>query len=380
MVNRTSLECFPTFYRFIRSEHFTPGCDMLLDFVSDPAVCFELALYYIGEEGSRLGVNELIVTVSAKYNLRDRLIIFARLYKLAKALGSDGLAEISIQALWIVGRRMKAEHVMSLANLIFSPKLDFDDCIKEWIISMMGQYHDRLADSWEWEIILENAHDDLLAEWLKMSGHRGEITRAAEAADEDSILSAINQMSTGQTIASYDFVPDEAFASTTDTPRIGIRVPIEELLEPTYDASTQTEPHESAASTIRAAPQAITVTISRGPSALTAGSENAASAGTTIVAVHPEGIIDIEDGWEDIQSGDERPNGADENAKARTVLGISEASGRASTSIDDTRHSFTAETAKARAVMGINEVVEKGMFRPRLAYKPAKRGWRRALN
>ena len=187
----------PTFKRFFNSEHYLPGCDMQLKLTLDPAACVKIAMWYLWSGADVFDQRCIDSEIDAYINRVDRLHVLGRLYLLATNLGLPVLANMAFEGLLQRERPMPAGYVLSLASLVFSPQIGFDERMRKWCMKHVETRVQGLIIMAEWWELLPTLDKEFRDEWdfmVKLANHRyawsslGHEARAPSESDTDEEL------------------------------------------------------------------------------------------------------------------------------------------------------------------------------------------------
>lgn len=194
-VQRSSLLRSPTLAKLIHSTHYLEGCNMTLTFLSDPAVCFEIAKSYLDEGPDCYTRTRLRVYLLVRYKVVDRFLIHGRLYLLAQKLALPGLMEIAYECLEEAERLMKPSYCVTMTSLVFGIKSGFDKLIKDWCMKHVGIHFAILHITKEWNELVPHLEPDFRAKWAKLVlANVAILTAIEEEADDKALEEMINQM------------------------------------------------------------------------------------------------------------------------------------------------------------------------------------------
>lgn len=155
----------PTFKRFFRSEHYLPGCEMHFTFMLDPGACVKIAMFYLTKGADIFSKQCLDISVDAYTDKLDRLQVLVRLYLLATSLELPVLANMAYEGLLDRERPMPAGYTISLASLIFSPKIGFDRRMRLWCMKHLAYYVQHLKNMPHWTHLLPSLDQDFRTHW-----------------------------------------------------------------------------------------------------------------------------------------------------------------------------------------------------------------------
>ena len=159
----------PTFKRFFRSEHYLPGCEMHFTFMLDPGACVKIAMFYLAKGADIFNKQCLDISVDAYPDKIDRLQVLVRLYLLATSLELPVLANMAYEGLLDRERPMPAGYTISLASLIFSPKIGFDRRMRLWCMKHLAYYVQHLKNMPHWVHLLPSLDRDFRTHWADLT-------------------------------------------------------------------------------------------------------------------------------------------------------------------------------------------------------------------
>lgn len=194
-VKRSSLLRSPALAKLILSTYYLEGCDMIITFLHDPAVCFEIVKNYLNEGPDRYTRTRLRVYLLVRYKVIDRFLIHGRLYLLAKKLSLPGLMEIAYECLEEAERLMTPSHCVTMTSLIFGIKFGFDKRMKDWCMKHVGIHFAVLHMTTEWNELVPNLDPDFRKKWAKLVlANVAILTAIEEEADDKALEEMIHQM------------------------------------------------------------------------------------------------------------------------------------------------------------------------------------------
>ena len=190
-MKRSSMMRSPTFLKFFKSRHYLPGCKMLLTFMTDPASCFQIVQSYLDEGPDCYTRTRLRVHVTINYNLGNRFIVLARLYKLAKKLALHGLESMAYESLQEAERLMTSGSCFMLASLIYAHGAGFDKRMKDWCLRHVGNHFGRLHATKEWINLIPQLEPELGRQWSKLLKANVSILAAVEEEADEKIIGSL---------------------------------------------------------------------------------------------------------------------------------------------------------------------------------------------
>lgn len=159
----------PTFKKFFRSEHYLPGCDMHITLMLDPGACVKIAMFYLTKGADVFNKRCLDTSVDAYPDQLDRLQVLVRLYLLATSLELPVLSDMAYEGLVEREKPMCAGYTISLASLIFSPKIGFDRRMRLWGMKHLAYYVQHLKNMPQWTRLLPSLDQDFRQHWSDLT-------------------------------------------------------------------------------------------------------------------------------------------------------------------------------------------------------------------
>ena len=196
-VKKSTLIRSPAFARFCQSDSFLPGCHMHLTFMTDPAICFKIAIYYLEEGPDRYNKTRLSVFLRAHFKTVDRFILLGRLYFLAMRMELPGLFDMCYTIMEDYEHDMTAGYCITMASLIFARDASYDKRMKEWCMRYIRNYLLHLSQIREWRDLVPQLDPELQHHWAKLVENNKRVIAAIEeerigtAKDETMSLSSI---------------------------------------------------------------------------------------------------------------------------------------------------------------------------------------------
>ncbi|KAL8807258.1 MAG: hypothetical protein Q9200_004734 [Gallowayella weberi] len=182
---RSTLRRSPTFADFFDSPDYLSGCNMVLTFLLDPAVCLEIAHKYLEEGPDVFQQTILRVQLTMRYKIVDRSLILARLYSLAQRLALPLLTEMAYGVLTEGDHLLTASDCITLASLIFKKEGIYDRKLKEWCICRIRDHLPQLQQSEFWDEFLWNLDVELGQRWIQLLEEPPIVLETADEAAED---------------------------------------------------------------------------------------------------------------------------------------------------------------------------------------------------
>ena len=187
-VRRSSLSRSPTFAKFFKSSHYLEDCDMQITFISDPAGCFEIVQSYLDEGPDAFSKTRLRVFVTMNYRIVDRFVLLVRLHLLAKKLALPVLMDMAYDVILQTERLMTPSFCITLARVVFSKNVRFDNVLKDWVLKHIGYHFLALKDIEVWKDILKGHESELNGRWSKLVEANLAVLAAIEQEEVDKEL------------------------------------------------------------------------------------------------------------------------------------------------------------------------------------------------
>ena len=179
-VKKSTLIRSPAFARFCQSDNFLPGCHMHLTFMTDPAVCFKIAIYYLEEGPDRYNKTRLNVFLCTHFKTVDRFIVLVRLYFLAMRMELPGLFDMCYAILEDYQKEMTAGFCIVMTSLIFARTARYDKRMKEWCMKFIRNYALHLNQIRGWRDLVPQLNAELQHHWAKLLQNSQRVIAAAE--------------------------------------------------------------------------------------------------------------------------------------------------------------------------------------------------------
>lgn len=168
---------------------------MILTFLNDPAVCFEIVKNYLDEGPDCYTRTRLRVYLLVRYKVVDRFLIHGRLYLLANKLALPGLMVIAHECLEEAERLMSPAHCVTMTSLVFGVNSGFDKLIKDWCMKHVGIHFAVLYITKEWNELVPYLDSEFRATWAKLvQANVAILTAIEEEADDKALEEMLNQM------------------------------------------------------------------------------------------------------------------------------------------------------------------------------------------
>ncbi|KAI4244568.1 MAG: hypothetical protein LQ352_006772 [Teloschistes flavicans] len=165
LFNRSVLKRSPIFAQFFESPHYLHGCNMLLTFMVDPAVCIDIMYRYLEDGGDIYEQPVLRVQLTMRYKLVDRLIILVRLYALAQKMRLPILTAMTFGILNDPNMHINAPDCVTIASLVFAPTAGFDATIRNWCFEHVKECYAELKPSFLWHETMWKTETELPRRW-----------------------------------------------------------------------------------------------------------------------------------------------------------------------------------------------------------------------
>ena len=141
---------------------------MLFTFITDPAICFKIVIYYLEEGPDRYNKAKLGVLLRTHFKQIDRFILLGRLYFLAMRLELPGLFDMCYAILEEYQHDMTAGYCITMASLIFSRGATYDKRMKEWCMKYIKNYALHLSQICVWREIVPMLDAELQHHWARL--------------------------------------------------------------------------------------------------------------------------------------------------------------------------------------------------------------------
>jgi len=175
--------------------------------MTDPAICFKIAIYYLEEGPDRYNKKRLDVFLCTHFKLVDRFIVLARLYLLAMRMELPGLFNMCYAIIEDYEHEMTAGFCIVMASLIFARDATYDKRMKDWSLRYIRNYTFHLAQLREWISLVPQLDAELKHHWAKLVEYN---KRVAAAIEDERIGSTRNEIT--------------SLPSVEDQRRISIRI------------------------------------------------------------------------------------------------------------------------------------------------------------
>ncbi|KAL9610639.1 MAG: hypothetical protein Q9167_004681 [Letrouitia subvulpina] len=190
-VKRSILQRSPTLANFFKSDHYVPGCNMVIEFLVDPAVCFEIVEKYLEQGVDVFKPVSLLVSLTMRYKIVDRCLVLSRLHLLAGKLTLPGLAKMAFEVLVSVEKLVDASVTLTISSLIFGKKWCFDDQLKDWCFKHVSTHLLELKQMPEWRECLRKTDHELSKRWGVLTDKNAYLINTAEAAAEQKFVEGL---------------------------------------------------------------------------------------------------------------------------------------------------------------------------------------------
>ncbi|KAL8695550.1 MAG: hypothetical protein Q9224_003361 [Gallowayella concinna] len=165
---RSTLKRSPTFADFFDSPDYLSGCNMVLTFLLDPAVCLEIANKYLEEGPDVFQQTILRVQLTMRYKTVDRSLILVRLYSLAQRLALPLLTDMAYGVLTEGDHLLTASDCITLSSLVFKKEGICDRKLKEWCICRVRDHLPQLQQSEFWDEFLWGLDVEFGQRWIQL--------------------------------------------------------------------------------------------------------------------------------------------------------------------------------------------------------------------
>ncbi|KAL8730953.1 MAG: hypothetical protein Q9166_003743 [cf. Caloplaca sp. 2 TL-2023] len=168
---RSTLKRSPTLAQFFNSSDYLHGCNIVLTFLLDPAVCVNIAYKYLEQGADVFQQTILRVQLTMRYKLVDRSIILVKLYTLAQKLTLPLLMDMAYGVLTEGDYQMTASDCLTVSSLVFNKWGIFDRKLKEWCICRIKSFVPELKDSSLsslWHEVMSKSEAELTQRWVQL--------------------------------------------------------------------------------------------------------------------------------------------------------------------------------------------------------------------
>jgi len=179
-VKKSTLIRSPAFARYFQTEDFLSGCHMSMTFMTDPAICFKIAIYYLEEGPDRYTDTRLSLFLETHFKPVDRFIVLVRLYFLAMRMELPGLFNMCYAIIEDYEYEMTAGFCIVMASLIFARDVTYDKRMKEWSMRYIRNYALHLTQIREWMNLVPQLDAELQHHWAKLVKNNKRIITALE--------------------------------------------------------------------------------------------------------------------------------------------------------------------------------------------------------
>lgn len=195
-IKRSALMRSPTMADFLTSPHYLPSCDFMITFMNDPAVCFYIVQLYLEYGPDRFNKTKLRVHITMKYQVIDRFVILVRLHHLAMKLELPILVEMAYSCLIEADRLMQPGHLYQITSLIYTKKAGYDKILKEWCFKHISNQFIALAQSKDWNEVLEVCERGITIKWTALATANQKILDALgeENKDKNGVEKIVREM------------------------------------------------------------------------------------------------------------------------------------------------------------------------------------------
>lgn len=165
---------------------------MHLTFMTDPAICFKIAIYYLEEGPDRYNKTRLSVFLRTHFKKVDRFILLGRLYFLAMRMELPGLFDMCYAVMEDYQHDMTAGYCITMASLIFARDASYDKRMKQWCMKYIKNYTLHLSQIRAWRDLVPQLDSELQHHWAKLVENNKRVIAAME---EERIGTAKDDMS-----------------------------------------------------------------------------------------------------------------------------------------------------------------------------------------
>lgn len=164
---------------------------MVIEFLVDPAVCFDIVQKYLEQGVDVFKPVSLLVSLTMRYKIVDRCLILTRLHLLASKLALPGLANMAFEVLDSVEKFVDASVTLTISSLIFGKKWSFDKQLKDWCFKHVSTHLLELKQMPEWRECLRKTDHELSKRWGGLTNKNAYLINVAEAAAEQRFVEGL---------------------------------------------------------------------------------------------------------------------------------------------------------------------------------------------
>ena len=148
--------------------------------MTDPAICFKIAIYYLEEGPDRYNKTRLNVFLCTHVKTVDRFIVLVRLYFLAMRMELPGLFDMCYAILEDYQKEMTAGFCIVMTSLIFARTASYDKRMKDWCMKFIRNYALHLSQIREWRDLVPQLNAELQHHWAKLLQNNQRVIAAVE--------------------------------------------------------------------------------------------------------------------------------------------------------------------------------------------------------
>lgn len=164
---------------------------MVIEFLVDPAVCFDIVEKYLEQGVDVFKPVSLLVSLTMRHKIVDRCLILTRLHLLARKLALPGLANMAFEVLVSVEKFVDASVTLTISSLIFGKKWSFDKQLKDWCFKHVSTHLLELKQMPEWRECLRKTDHELSKRWEGLTNKNTYLINVAEAAAEQKFVEGL---------------------------------------------------------------------------------------------------------------------------------------------------------------------------------------------
>lgn len=153
---------------------------MALTFVTDPAICFKIAIQYLEEGPDRYTDSRLSLFLETHFKPVDRFIVLVRLYLTAMRMELAGLFNMCYKIIEDYEYDMTAGFCIVMASLIFAREATYDKRMKVWCLKYIRLYTLDLTQIREWMSLVPRLDGELQHHWAKLLRSNKRVITAVE--------------------------------------------------------------------------------------------------------------------------------------------------------------------------------------------------------
>lgn len=153
---------------------------MTLTFVTDPAICFKVAIQYLEEGSDRYTDSRLSLFLETHFKPVDRFIVLVRLYLTAMRMELAGLFNMCYKIIEDYEYEMTAGFCIVMASLIFAREATYDKRMKEWCLKYIRLYTLDLTQIRDWMSLVPRLDGELRHHWAKLLKNNKQVILVVE--------------------------------------------------------------------------------------------------------------------------------------------------------------------------------------------------------